>query len=110
MVNNEAAPESVDEALREVARDAVRRAQGDGAQDAVARIGRVREVGVQWRDGQIEQVTESTTRGLALSLYVDGRFASVSTSDLRAEATEGLGEVPDEGVAVVEEDDVQASY
>lgn len=86
MVNKEAAPESVDEALREVARDAVRRAQGDGAQDAVARIGRVREVGVQWRDGQIEQVSESTTRGLALSLYVDGRFASVSTSDLRTEA------------------------
>jgi PmbA protein len=51
-----------------------------------ARVAKVRDVSVQWRDGQIEQVSESTTRGLALSLYVDGRFASVSTSDLRPEA------------------------
>lgn len=79
-------PEAVSETFREVARDAVRAAQGAGAQDAAARVGKVREVAVQWRDGQIEQVTESTTRGLALSLYVDRRFASVSTSDLRPEA------------------------
>ncbi len=78
--------ETLDEEFRAVAREAVARAQGAGAQGVAARIAKVREVGVQWRDGQIEQVTESTTRGLGISLYVDGRFASVSTSDLRAEA------------------------
>ncbi len=78
--------ESVSEEFRVVARDAVRAAQAAGAQGVSARIARVRDVAVQWRDGQIEQVTESTTRGLGLSLYVDGRFASVSTSDLRSEA------------------------
>lgn len=78
--------ETVSEEFRAVARDAVKSARTSGAQDVAARIAKVREVSVQWRDGQIEQVTESTTRGLALSLYVDGRFASVSTSDLRPEA------------------------
>jgi PmbA protein len=78
--------ETVSEEFRAVARDAVRSAQAAGAQGVAARVARVREVGVQWRDGQVEQVTESTTRGLALSLYVEGRFASVSTSDLRPEA------------------------
>ncbi len=78
--------ETVGEEFREIARSAVTTAQQVGAQEVAARVAKVREVGVQWRDGQIEQVTESTTRGLALSLYVDGRFASVSTSDLRPEA------------------------
>lgn len=78
--------ETVSEEFRAIARRAVRSALAQGASGVAARIARVREVGVQWRDGQIEQVTESTTRGLGLSLYVDGRFASVSTSDLRPEA------------------------
>ena len=43
---------------------------------------------VAWRDGKLEKVTEATTRGLGLDLYVDGRYASVSTSDLRPEALE----------------------
>lgn len=80
------ASETISEEFRSTARAAVRSAQSAGAQEVSARISKVREVSVQWRDGQIEQVTESTTRGLGLSLYVDGRFSSVSTSDLRAEA------------------------
>jgi len=78
--------ETVSEEFRAMARNAVTSAMAAGAQGVAARIGKVREVAVQWRDGAIEQVTESTTRGLALSLYVDGRFASVSTSDLRPQA------------------------
>ncbi len=78
--------ETVPDEFRSVAHDAVDAALKAGAQGVAARIAKVREVGVQWRDGQIEQVTESTTRGLGLSLYVDHRFASVSTSDLRREA------------------------
>ena len=80
------ARETVPEAFRAIAREAVRLALKDGAQGAAARVAKVRDVGVQWRDGQIEQVTESTTRALGLSLYVDGRFSSVNTSDLRPEA------------------------
>ncbi|HEX7605035.1 MAG TPA: DNA gyrase modulator, partial [Polyangiaceae bacterium] len=33
-------------------------------------------------------VTEATTRGINVQLYVDGRYASVSTNDLRPEALE----------------------
>ena len=80
--------ETVPEEFRSIAKDAVRVALKAGANGVAARIAKIREVGVQWRDGQIEQVTESTTRGLGLSLYVDHRFASVSTSDLRREAIE----------------------
>ncbi len=65
---------------------AVKAALGKGAQEASARTYRVREVEVKWRDGKLEQIDEATTRGLGLSLYVDGRFSSVSTSDLRPEA------------------------
>ena len=50
--------ESVSEEFRVVARDAVRAAQAAGAQGVSARIARVRDVAVQWRDGQIEQVTD----------------------------------------------------
>ena len=49
---------------------------------------RARHVEVAWRDGKLEKVTEATTRGLGLDLYVDGRYASVGTSDLRPEALE----------------------
>ena len=65
---------------------AVKAALGKGAQEASARTYRVREVEVKWRDGKLEQIHEATTRGLGLSLYVDGRFSTVSTSDLRPEA------------------------
>jgi PmbA protein len=45
-------------------------------------------VEVQWRDGRLEKVSEATTRGLSVQLYVDGRYSAVSTSDLRPEALE----------------------
>lgn len=70
------------------ARSAVKAALGKGAQEASARTYRVREVEVKWRDGKLEQIHEATTRGLGLSLYVDGRYSNVSTSDLRPEALE----------------------
>lgn len=59
-----------------------------GAAEAAARAYKVRDVTVQWRDGKLEQINEATTRGVGLSLYVDGRFSSVSSSDLRPEALE----------------------
>jgi PmbA protein len=65
---------------------AVKAALGKGAQQAAARTYRVREVEVKWRDGKLEQIHEATTRGLGLTLYVDGRYSNVSTSDLRPEA------------------------
>ena len=59
-----------------------------GAHEAAAGSWQARHVEVAWRDGKIEKVSEATTRGLGLDLYVEGRYAAVSTSDLRPEALE----------------------
>ena len=73
----------------------MRDALSKGASDSAVRAWRVRDVTLEWRDGRAEKVSEATTRGLAAQLYVDGRYSSASTSDLRPEA-QGLlsGEVP----------------
>ena len=67
--------------MLETAELAVRTALAKGAQEASARTYRVRDTEVTWRDGKLEKIQEATTRGVGLSLYVDGRFASVSSSD-----------------------------
>ncbi|HSN92343.1 MAG TPA: TldD/PmbA family protein [Anaeromyxobacteraceae bacterium] len=74
--------------LLEVTRAAADLALRKGAGEAAAGGYRARHVEVAWRDGKLEKVSEATTRGLGLDLYVDGRYASVSTSDLRPEALE----------------------
>lgn len=72
--------------LKQLAQDVVAIATKKGANDAAASAYRERSVDVQWRDGKLEKVSEATTRGVSLQLYVDGRYAAVSTSDLRPEA------------------------
>jgi PmbA protein len=72
------------------AQEAVRQALRAGAAEAAAAASRARQVELSWRDGRVETASESTTRGLGIDLYVDGRFASVTTSDLRPEAIERL--------------------
>lgn len=74
--------------MMDIAGKAVELARRFGAQEAAAGAYRVRDVQVQWRDGQLEKLVEATTRGLGVDLYVDGRYASVSTSDLRPQALE----------------------
>jgi len=74
--------------MQDVARAATAMARGAGAQEAAAVAGRSRSVSVEWRDGRPEKVSEATTRGLSLELFVDGRYGSLSTSDLRPSAME----------------------
>lgn len=54
-----------------------------GANDAWVSASRSREVGYTWRDGKLEKVEDSTSRAVSLALYVDGRYGSHSTTDLR---------------------------
>ena len=82
---SEAAGESE---LLDVARAAVALALSEGRPRGAGGAYRVRSVEVQWRDGKLEKISEATTRGLGLELYVEGRYSSVSTSDLRPEAVE----------------------
>jgi PmbA protein len=72
--------------LLEIAREAALLARRHGAGEAATGAFRARHVEVAWRDGKLERISEATTRGLGLELYVDGRYAAVSTSDLRPEA------------------------
>lgn len=65
------------------AEDAVAMARAAGADDAWASASRGRGVEVALRDGAIEKLEESTSRGLSLRLYVDGRYGTYRTSDLR---------------------------
>jgi PmbA protein len=74
--------------LLDITRRAAALAKEKGAGDAAAGSYRARHVEVAWRDGRVENVSEATTRGLGLELFVDGRYAAVSTSDLRPDALE----------------------
>ncbi|MBN2797565.1 MAG: TldD/PmbA family protein [Deltaproteobacteria bacterium] len=76
------------EELGKRAQQAVELAQRAGAQDAWASASRGRSVEYSWRDGALEKVQENTSRGLSISLYVDDRYSSHSTTDLRPEALE----------------------
>ena len=59
---------------------AVEMARNAGAQDAWASLSRDRSVSYTFRDGKIEKVEESTSRGLGISLYVDDRYSTHSPS------------------------------
>jgi len=76
--------------LYEVAERCAAIAKQKGASDVAARAYKVRDVSVQWRDGKLEQIGEATTRGVGLQLYVDGRYSSVTSSDLRPEALDAF--------------------
>jgi PmbA protein len=79
---------TVSDSLKDLAHLAVSLAARAGAQGAAVGATRARTVSVQWRDGNVEKLTEATTRAVGLELYVDGRYGSVGTSDLRPEALE----------------------
>jgi PmbA protein len=73
-----------DELLKQAAH-AVQMALDEGADDAVAGASWGRSLEFQWRGGRLEKVQEDTSRGLGVSLYVDGRFSSHSTNDMNAD-------------------------
>ena len=77
---------TTDQDMLAVAQQCISIAKEAGAKDASARAYRVRDVSLDWRDGKMEKISESTTRGVMLQLFVDGRFSTVSTSDLRPDA------------------------
>ena len=72
--------------LLELAAAAVEAAKGAGAGEAFAGCSRSRQVDVQVRDGLLEKVAEATSQSLSLRLWVDGRFSTHTTTDLRPES------------------------
>jgi PmbA protein len=80
------------QSLLVLAEQAVALARRKGANEVSASAYQEREVETVWRDGKIEKVSEATTRGLGLRLYVDGRYSAASTSDLRPDALDAFVE------------------
>jgi PmbA protein len=74
--------------MLELAHKTATTAQQAGANDARVFVTRSRQVQVEWRDGKLDRIRESTNQGLSITLYVDGRYSSNATSDLRPEALE----------------------
>jgi PmbA protein len=70
------------------AKEVVRLARKKGAQGVRASVHRSRESRVEWRDGKLDRLRESTRVGLGVTLLVDGRYSASSTSDLRPQALE----------------------
>jgi PmbA protein len=75
-----------EKSMRELAARAIGAAKDAGARDARAFVMRSRDVTVEWRDGKLDRIRESTAQSLDVSLYVDGRFSASGTSDLRPDA------------------------
>jgi PmbA protein len=77
---------TTDQDMLAIASSCIAIAKSAGAKEASARAYRVRDVSLDYRDGSVEKISEATTRGVMLQLYVDGRYSTASTSDLRPDA------------------------
>lgn len=79
--------ERSDELLQR-AQAAVQLATEAGADGAWATATSTRSTSCEVRDGKLEKMQESNSRSLSMALYVDGRYFTHSTSDLRDEPLE----------------------
>ncbi|MBU8932455.1 MAG: TldD/PmbA family protein [candidate division Zixibacteria bacterium] len=70
----------------ELAHWVAKTARAVGAADAAVDIYRSRSVEVEFRDGQLDLVKESTQNSLNIDVYVDDRFSGHSTNDLRRDS------------------------
>ncbi|MBI4859535.1 MAG: TldD/PmbA family protein [Candidatus Riflebacteria bacterium] len=74
--------------LMDQAKKAVLDATRRGAKGVRAVVSRNRASSVEWRDGKIDRLRESTRMALGLTLFVDGRYSVNTTSDLRPAAVD----------------------
>ena len=72
-------------AALEYAQEAVAMAQSAGATQSEATLGIIRKFSVEARDKAVTKLEQSTGRSLHMRVFVDGRKASLSTSDFDRE-------------------------
>jgi len=80
----------MDNSLLDRAAEAVELAKKLGANEAWASISRNNGVNFEMRNGVLERVEESTSQGLGIQLWVDGRYSAHSTNDLRPSSLESF--------------------
>ncbi|MDA3864276.1 MAG: TldD/PmbA family protein [Deltaproteobacteria bacterium] len=66
----------------------IEKAKKAGCKQISAKISKNRSNKVAYRDGKWEEIKGSTTYGANVKLYIDGKYASHSTSDLKKESLE----------------------
>jgi PmbA protein len=76
--------------MRLAAEQAMNLARKAGAQDVWIKVERNRNVTHEYRDGRLEKVKDATAQALSIDLYVDGRYAGHSTTDLREQTLGGF--------------------
>lgn len=72
--------------MMEMAEMALAAAREAGASEAAAGVSYRRQVELAVRDETLESSSESTAQALSLEVWAEGRYASVSSTDLRGEA------------------------
>jgi len=72
--------------MLELATWSIETAQGAGANACRAGINSNRSVEIGYRERKPETIKEATTKGLTVEIFVNGRYSSQSTSDLRKDA------------------------
>ncbi len=72
--------------MRELTAWAIKTAKAAGADDCKVSIGSQRNVEVSYRKRKPETIKEATTKQLYIQVFVNGRYSSQTTSDLRKEA------------------------
>ena len=72
--------------LRTTAAAVLQKAIKLGAKEVRVAAHNSRNCSVEYRDGRPDKVQEASRRGLSVDLYIDGRFTSCTTCDLRTEA------------------------
>ena len=72
--------------MKELAAWTIKTAKAAGAEGSQVGITSDRFVEISYRKQKPENIKEASTRSLGLSLYVNGRYSSMSTSDLRQKA------------------------
>jgi PmbA protein len=65
---------------------AIETAKAAGADNSRVSIGSQRNVEISYRQRKPETIKEATTKQLAIQVYVNGRYSSQTTSDLRKDA------------------------
>ncbi len=72
-------------------------AKAEGASEVSVDIAKSRGVEIEYRDGQLDKVKESTQNGLNINIYADSKFSGHSTNDLRKDT---LGKFVKDAVAM----------
>jgi PmbA protein len=67
---------------------AMKTAQKKGASEVAVNISNQRQVDIEFRDKKLETLKESTQNSLSIDIYVDSKYSSHSTNDLRKDSLE----------------------